>query len=319
MRKLSQMTPMAPTKLNFRWLLLIIIVLFLVMLVGCKGQQKFPADMPDWVRDYISEHQGFMAALERGLLYDEPIVKEQDGVILKIWGVYVEPSATGVIYTVENYGGSHGWAQMKIAAVNGKEVNSRPSYAAGNYYAGFASYEIVEDVKITSEGEHTLTVVLPQGANLTSDIVIDLKVDPSIFKDFYDIKKLTYEETKSEVTLKIDRVIYSPTQIWIEYSLAGEKIRDAYLYSLKSGDIKFNIDGKTIAIINDQIYHFTQNDNNDTIYKRGLVLPRPREITNDTRVVFNKGSLSYHDIEDPKGVTFADPFELKLPIPDETG
>ena len=46
-----------------------------------------------------------MAALERGLLYDEPIVKEQDGVILKIWGVYVKPSATGVIYTVKNYGG----------------------------------------------------------------------------------------------------------------------------------------------------------------------------------------------------------------------
>ncbi|MCR3923550.1 MAG: hypothetical protein NUK65_13730, partial [Firmicutes bacterium] len=198
-----------------RWIyILVLLVSMAVFLSACQNQPNSNQTMPRWVTDdFLRDFGEFNWVYENGLFYGEPVVTEQDGVTLTIWGESASPYRAGVFYSIEGLVYEPEFGGILITAVNGEKLK----LPGGGYYGsgpdGYAGTAMTDILTTASEGEQSLTIVLPQVGDLSSDIVIDLTVKPDRFRDLYQVKKVNYVNTIAGVTIKFDRIIYSPEEI----------------------------------------------------------------------------------------------------------
>ena len=294
--------------LNLKWGYLVLSLAVLVKVIVLAVGQIPKTNLPSSVEAYVWEEPGRKWAYENDLFYAEPIVRKQDSVTLTIWGVVLSPYATEVIYSVD---GLKNGGSFDIVAVDGRGVSSYQGSGL-NYDGGFVNTVITYALTTETAEEHTITLSLPQRGNISDGIVINLQINPHSYKEYYQVKKLDYAETINGITLKVDRVIYSPVQIYLEYLLTGEELTE---FSTKNAVIHKNeialaIDGKkrylNPAAITSEI--------NKATNMHYLIVARPDIITADTKLVLNNGS--YPPSADATIHTAIEgPWEIPLPVP----
>ncbi|MCR3923494.1 MAG: hypothetical protein NUK65_13440, partial [Firmicutes bacterium] len=212
------------------------------------------------------------------------------------------PYEIGIFYSIDGLVYEPGCG-ITITEVNGEKRKLSNGGYAGSGPDGHVGTVTADILTTASEGEHTLTLVLPQVGVLSSDIVIDLKVNPASFRHLYQIKELHYEETISGVTIKSNRVIYAPADIWVDFSIIGEKPVSFYDFSID--EIYLTMDGKTKIATTGGV---------PGVFR----FPRPNKVTDDAKLVINNTYLDPLDRYTENLVAIEGPWEIPLPLPDDS-
>lgn len=292
------------------FLMLAVSILFLA---ACQGQNEHLTEMPHWVQEWILEKPVLKFAYEEGLLYETPVVSDQDGVTLTIWGTNVTPYFTDVIFSVE---GSDVGVELsgspthtyELTTLDGEEIRS---FGTTALYSpnGMADCARIETITTESLEQQTINFALKSTGNKTGEVATSFTVNPVSFRDYYKTKALDYEKTVGEITLKTGRIHYSPAQIWVEYSISSNQDEGISYTNAYIEEIKLSTLGEEVII---------EPDNNiidESAGMRVIVFTHPRQITEDAKLIFSKGRISIGD----EALSFEGSWEIPLPSSDSDG
>ncbi|GEM_PF-2492886 len=199
------------------------VALVLVMLMASYWPQlvKASTQMP-WIGPLIKQlvlrDAGLSWAYEHGYMDGSLATVEQDGVKLTVLGVIADPTQTAVIYLVD---GIEEDFSVYISKINGDGAASWTSPATKT---SVGTIGIAQTYPLP-EGEHTLTVILVEedrdagrrNERLSLELVTD-RENISKLSISYDLDQ---EVTFDDISVKAKRVVYTPTQIMVEYTVIG--------------------------------------------------------------------------------------------------
>ncbi len=168
-----------------------------------------------WVQKLVLRDAGLNWAYENGYIKDSLVSAERDGVKLTILGAVADSVHTTVIYLVD--GLQADTTNVYIREVNGEGVASwtEPGSDTPLGKVGMAQ------TRALPAGENVLTVVLRQGGNLSGDLEVNITLDREEISRLSQSFDLAFVDTVDGITVTARRVIYTPTQVMVEYTVSG--------------------------------------------------------------------------------------------------
>ncbi|MTI96981.1 MAG: hypothetical protein FH749_16180 [Firmicutes bacterium] len=212
------------------------------------------AILGEWVEQLVLKDAGLAWAYENGYMSDERISVEADGVRLTVLGTVADPVMTTVVYLVEGVDAEGAGAH--ISAVNGEGSFSWHDSPVDTPLGkvGMAHTDPLP------EGENSVTLQLRSGGKLKSDLQASVTVDREEISRVSREYPLEYRWTMEGVSVEAHRVVYTPTQMLVEYtiagggSLGGTVRNDEHIYLLDSKGNQFNSSFRKGEMIEEDVW-----------------------------------------------------------------
>ncbi len=168
-----------------------------------------------WVQKLVLKDAGLNWAYENGYIKENLASAESDGVKLTILGAVADPVHTTVIYLVDGMHVDYPYAT--ISAVNGEGVASWSDRGSDTPLGKVG----IAQTRALPAGENTLTVTLMKGGNLNQELEVKITLDREEISRLSQSIDLDYEQTVDGITVRANRVVYTPTQVMVDYSVSG--------------------------------------------------------------------------------------------------
>lgn len=171
----------------------------------------------NWVRELVLKDAGLAWAYEHGYIVDDQVTAVQDGVRFSILGTVADPIQTTVIYLLEGMGADH------HVYIRTGDADVSYSWHTWNSIPIPTPLGLLGMVHTESlpEGDHDLSIQLMKGGSLQSDLTLNAVVSSELISRVSQEYVLEYQETADNLSIKTDRVVYTPTQIRVDYVVSG--------------------------------------------------------------------------------------------------
>ena len=207
-----------------RWVvtLLATVILAIMLMLNWPHVIWASAQVPylgNWVQELVFKDAGLAWAYEHGYIDDKQVTAVRDGVKFTILGTVADPIQTTVIYLAEGMGADpHVYTRRgdgdDVSSFSWHAWNSKPiSTPLG--LLGMVHSEPLP------QGDHDLVVQLQKGGNLKSDLALNIMVSSEPISKVSQEYVIDYQETVGNLSIKADRVVYTPTQIRVDYTVSG--------------------------------------------------------------------------------------------------
>ena len=241
--------------------LAVLLFAFFPQVVRASAQVPF---LGDWVRQLIFKDAGLAWAYEHGYISKHQDTVSKDGFKLTILGTVADPIQTTVIFLVE---GTDEIPPIGLWSAT-SEIFTLYSWTnqQANTPLGFLGMVHTDPLP---PGEQQLKMEVKE-LGLTIDIPVTRELVSRASQEY----TLDFEETVGEATLKVHRLIYTPTQIKVEYNVFSSDYV-AHSNQFPAPDM-FLVDGKGKRMQETRSTVISGNNN----WKGYYIFNRPRNMHN---------------------------------------
>ena len=193
---------------------LLVMVLFLYWPQVIRVSAQMPY-VGDWVRQLVLKDAGLTWAYENGYMSESRVIAEKDGVRLTVLGTVADHIQTTVIYLIE---GLNNQGAVSIDAINGNQVGSWQSPPIDTHLGKVGMIH----TNPLPNGRHFLTIrVRIESTTIASGPELNVEVSREAISRLSQEFPLDYRKTADGVTVEARRVVYTPTQVLVEYTISG--------------------------------------------------------------------------------------------------
>lgn len=194
------------------------LVLIAIMFFSWPQIVRVSAQMPyvgEWVQQLVFRDAGLSWAYENGYMSKDILVAEKNGIRLTVLGTVADNVKTTVIYLLEVPKGNE--ARVSIDALNGNGIGSRGEQPIDT---PLGKVGMVHTDPLP-RGRHFLTVSVLVGNGSIAGPSLNIEVSREEISRLTREFELDYQYTIAGITVKADKVVYTPSQILINYTVSG--------------------------------------------------------------------------------------------------